>query len=151
MDTANQQNQSLESVGNNPTSDAFTRLENDVAPERSTSTRENPSSSSYTSTLRAPKENQKIVGCNMNKSAYNAESGFVSCSSSDETHNIPSDTLRPAAIEYVNFSSSKSFLKVDLKSAIYSHGYLSIWVKITYRIYETISDTDWVGLYYIGE
>lgn len=91
-------------------------------------------------------------------SVGNPESGFVSYSSSDSNVNEEADIsslkINPRRIsenDYVNFASGESYLKVELKSAIYSRGYLSIWVKITYRIYEKISDTDWIGLYYEGK
>ncbi|XP_065221192.1 E3 ubiquitin-protein ligase HECW2 isoform X2 [Planococcus citri] len=93
----------------------------------------------------------------------NVESGFASYSSSDSNFNDEVDistlNIKPILCrgikkenEYVNImATNKSFLKVELKSAVYSRGKLSIWVKITYRIYEKISDMDWIGLYYADE
>ncbi len=115
------------------------------------------SNSADAKALRASKKTQKVTNRNM-QLKNNVESGFVSCASSSSNSNdeINVSRLNPPRTseetnDYVNFTNSKSFLKVDLKSAIYSRGYLSIWVKITYRIYEKISEKDWIGLYYIGE
>lgn len=105
-----------------------------------------------TKTLRAFKTDQKM----------NVESGFASYSSSDSNFNDEVDistlNIKPILCrgvkenEYVNImANAKSFLKVELKSAVYSRGKLSIWVKITYRIYEKISEDDWIGLYYAGK
>lgn len=53
--------------------------------------------------------------------------------------------------DYVNVIDGKSYLQVEFKSAIYSRGQTSIWVKMTYKIYEKTSEKDWIGLYAVGE
>lgn len=110
-------------------------------------------------TVRPSEKGQKVNTYSQN--VPNAvESGFVSCASSSSNSNDETSVASfriqqlkssQESNDYVNFTNSKSFLKVDLKSAIYSRGYLSIWVKVTYRIYEKVSEKDWIGLYYIGK
>lgn len=159
MDTANHRNQLLRSNNNDRGPEVATRLNSNAASKRSNAAEKKLSTATEPSALCVPEKNQKVVDFNMSKSSNDDEFGFVSCSSSDSASNLYDESSLPAAIstitgksnEYVNFSSGKSFLKIDLKSAIYSRGYLSIWVKITYRIYEKISDADWIGLYYVGE
>jgi hypothetical protein len=161
VDTANHKNQSSKSENNDRVSAVAAGLDYHAAPKNGNAAEKNFPMAAEPSTLCIPEKNQKVVGFKMNKSSNNAESGFVSCSSSDSASNFTDEASAGTSVivggsvsktnEYVNFSSGKSFLKVDLKSAIYSHGYLSIWVKITYRIYEKISDTDWIGLYYVGK
>lgn len=126
--------------------------ESDIICGSSRNHHQDASKNAGSKTLRAFKKDQKMSG------QGNAESGFVSYSSSDSNVNdeangthLDVSSRRVSENDYVNFASGKSFLKVELKSAIYSRGYLSIWVKITYRIYEKISDTDWIGLYYAGK
>lgn len=111
-------------------------------------------------TIHPSKKSEKVNLYSQNGMPSAVESGFVSFASSSSNSNDETNvsTFRIQQLkssqesnDYVNFSNSKSFLKVDLKSAIYSRGYLSIWVKVTYRIYEKVSEKDWIGLYYIGK
>lgn len=100
-------------------------------------------------TLRTLEKAQTAKG-----SGTQSSSGHASYSSSDS--NSCEDTISKLKISsqehiYVNISSGKSFLAVELKSAVYSRGYLSIWVKINYHIYERLNGTDWLGLYSVGE
>lgn len=46
--------------------------------------------------------------------------------------------------DYINWLAGRNVLNVTLKSAIFSRGYLSVWVKINYEIYTDISENDWI-------
>lgn len=161
VDTADYSSLSFTSDSDDRAPEVAIKLHANVSSRSNDVSAKKLSNASVTATLCAFEENQKVVSANaMQLTSNNVESGFVSCSSSDSNLNedtavstVKTGSMRTSSqsSDYVNFSNSKSFLKVDLKSAIYSRGYLSIWVKITYRIYEKISDTDWIGLYYIGK
>lgn len=158
MDTANSSNQSFISKDDDQTSEASVRLNSNVPFRSNDVSEKNPSDIAHTSALCVSETDQKVVVfgvmklCNDNV-AVAASSPNDKSNYENNTSNAKTSSMRTPSqsSDYVNFSNSRSFLKVDLKSAIYSRGYLSIWVKITYRIYEKISDTDWIGLYYLGK
>lgn len=158
MDTANSSNQSFISKNDDQTSEASVRLDSNVPFGSNDVSEKNPSNIANSSALRVLETDQKVIVfgamkfCNDNVAVAGSSPNDKS---NDEinTSNVKTSSMRTPSqsSDYVNFSNSRSFLKVDLKSAIYSRGYLSIWVKITYRIYEKISNTDWIGLYYLGK
>lgn len=162
MDTANitQCNNDIRNESNE--SDiALRRESNTQSPNNDNYIQRNIITNANAKALRASEKNQKVTSStfSMQLVTSNVDSDFISCLSSNNnsTDEIGICNIRstfkspPEGNDYVNFTSNKSFLKVDLKSAVYSHSVLSIWVKITYRIYEKISEKDWIGLYYNGK